>query len=256
MTIDKDKIDLNAPAFGEGAQKIEVPTDEAVAEPVEEPKVEVKETEETSEEESKVPYSRFKKFHDRAAEAEAEAEKWKAKALALETKPETVSTDIPSYWVKLYGDSPESQEAWKIQSEQNEVLKREAREQAVEAVRNERFEEAKRTEQKVEVIDQNLDTLSAFVGRDLTDKEQEAVLDIVDDYTPKGGDGNYLGAMLPFEKAWEIYELKQQASKAPKTKARDQVASLSGTQTQGEPVITEKDKNFNPLDWNAYQRRI
>lgn len=257
MTIEKDKIDLNAPAFGPGSQNLEEakPTAEAVVEPVEVKKEEV--SVESSEEESKVPYSRFKKFHDRAIDAEREAAEWRAKAESI--KPEPVSTsnaDLPEFWKELYGDSEASQKAWKIQSEQNALLKEEARREAVEAVRNERFEESKRTDQNVEKLDENFEDLSALVGRDLTDKEQSDVLDIVDEYTPKDEYGNYLGVILPFEKAWEIYGLKAQASKAPKAQARDQVASLSGAQSQGETIITEKDKNFNPLDWNAWRTRI
>ncbi len=49
----------------------------------------------------------------------------------------------------------------------------------------------------------------------------------------------------------EIYELKNEAKKAPKKQSRDNVAALSSSQTQGEPTIeAEKDKNFNP-SWGA-----
>lgn len=252
--MDKDKIDLNAPAFGPGAQSLDqaVPIVEAEAET---PEIKKEQVAETSEEESKVPYSRFKKFHDRALDAERDAAEWRAKAESLKPQ-ETHNDDLPDFWKELYGDSDASKKAWKIQSEQNEQLKTEARREALEAVRNERYEEVKRTEENVSVLDENFEDLFAQVGRDLTEKEQSAILDIVDDYTPKDADGNYAGALLPFNKAWEIYELKTQATKAPKAKERDSIAQLSGSQTQGDTSITDKDKNFNPFDWNAWRKRL
>lgn len=255
--MDREKIDLNAPAFGAGAQKLEETTDETVVEPVE-----PKENEVTSEEETKVPYSRFQKFHNLAREKEAEAEQYKREAAEWRAKAETFkpqeSTDeLPEFWKELYGESEASKKAWKIQQRANESLKEEARREAVEAFRNERFEETQRTEQNVEVIDNHFEDLSAFVGRDLTEKEQSAVLDIVDDYTPKDRNGNYSGELMSFDKAWEILELRNQSAKTAKTKSRDQVASLNGTQSQGDPSASaEQNKNFNPLDWDSYKRRL
>lgn len=259
-----EKIDLNAPAFGAGAQKIE----ETPVVSEETPEVKAKEEiAETPEEESKVPYSRFKKFHDEARlvpkyrqeadQYKREAEEWRAKAEAIKSSENVPTSELPEFWKKLYGDSDASLEAWKIQSEQNDALLSKAREEALNAVHNERMEEVKRTEENVEKIDSNFEKLSAFVGRDLTEKEQSAILDIVDEFTSKDEDGNYLGEILPFEKGWEIYELKTQASKAPRSQSRDNVASLSGSPSQGEPsAIAEKNKNFNPFDWDSYKKRI
>lgn len=250
------EIDLNKPAFGKDSQKIESPAENQPADSL--TKIDEEGNSGDSVEEQKVPYSRFKKFHEEAKQYRQEAEEWRAKAEELEKTRvvESPKSDLPSYWEKLYGDSPESQEAWKIQQQINEQLKQEARVEAINAVREERFGEEKRVKENIEQIDEQFEDLSAFVGRDLTDQEQSSVLDIIDEYTPKDKDGDYLGAILPAEKAWEIYELKNQASKAPKQKSRDNIASLSGSHSQGETNIAEKDKNFNPLDWGAWRNRI
>jgi hypothetical protein len=242
----KDKINLDVPYSS-------LPSlDEQVADSVEEVA------------ENHLTYSRFKNVHSRATEAEREAanarreaDEWRQRYESY-TPPQqqTSKSDVPQYWVKLYGDSPESLEGWNIQSQANEELKAEAKREALESFRNERYEEAERIDYNMDTIDENLDRLSAYVGRDLTDREQSTILDIVDEYTPQDAHGNYLGAVLPFEKAWEIYELKNTASKAPARQARDSVASLSSQNTQGETDITDKDKNWNPLDWGAYKRRI
>jgi len=65
-------------------------------------------------------------------------------------------------------------------------------------------------------IDKNLDALAKHIGRTLTDEEQEAVLDIVDEFMPKNEDGNYFWPLISFEKAWEVYELRNQANKKVK----------------------------------------
>lgn len=270
--MDITKVDLNAPAFGDKAQKVEdleptqeAPAEEAAAEPEE--KVEKGEEEEKAEGESeeepaRVKYSRFKNVHTRAVDAETRADKAEREAEELRVRLDNLKpadedrSEVPAYWEKLYGDSPEAKEAWRLQRQHDEVLKRETREEAVRAYREEREQEVSRTQENLAQIDTQFEALSDFVGRDLTDKEQSTILDIVDEYTPKDKEGNYLGAVIPFEKAWEIHELKTQAAKAPKQKSRDAVASLSSAPTQGETSITEKDKNFNPLDWNAWRKRI
>lgn len=62
-------------------------------------------------------------------------------------------------------------------------------------------------------IDRNLDALAKHIGRTLTEKEQEAVLDIVDEFMPKSEDGSYYWPLISFEKAWEVYELRNKFEK-------------------------------------------
>ena len=249
----KKKFDLNAPAFGTGAEKVEVASGETVVEP-EKPK-----EEELAPDEQQVPYSRFKKFHDAAKEAEEEAAYWKAKATAIENEPVQYNEELPSQWVKLYGDSDQSKEAWKVQQDLNRQIREDAMKEAREAVRNERYEEVQRTEENMETLDNNFETLEAFVGRNLTEKEQSDVLDAVDFLTAKDNYGNYAGALVPFEAAWDYVQAKQGTSKAPARQSRDQVASLTGSQSQGEPNLSEKqerDKNWNPFAWDSYKTRL
>ena len=63
--------------------------------------------------------------------------------------------------------------------------------------------------------------------------------------------------IMPFDKAWEIYEMKQNSGKSTQRKDRDSVASLSGTSSQGDTDIqAEKDKNFVPGNWGGWRRRL
>jgi len=247
-----DKIDLEKPAFGLGSEELEKKEPETT----EVVKEEVKVVPEADAEESKVPYSRFKKFHDLAEEAKEEAEEWRAKYEALKEPKKEETSEMPNFWVKLYGDSPASQEAWKIQSERDAEIERRAYEAGQRGAVELREQESKRIDSNVEIIDTRLEALSDQIGRDLTEKEESALLDIVDEYTPKDRYGDYSGDIIPLDKAWEIYELKNGSSNT-KT-SRDSVASLTRATTRGETSNdkAEADKSFNPLDWNAYSKRL
>jgi hypothetical protein len=68
--------------------------------------------------------------------------------------------------------------------------------------------EKKRTEENIDIINERFRDLSAVLGKELTGDEESAILDIVDEYTPKDKDGNYLYPLLPFDYAWKIYRIK------------------------------------------------
>lgn len=259
------KIDFNAPAFGPNASKFtkeeESTADTPTVVPQAEEEVEKKVEAEPSlvEDEQKVPYSRFSKIHREKIEAERVAQEYQEKYEELSRRPQTSSKqepeigNLPSWWTKLYGDNEPSREAYKFELERQSIIKEEARKEAVEAVRNERVNEVRQVNENVSDIDSRLEDLSAsIVGRDLTDNEQAALLEIVDDYTPKDRDGNYAGELLPFDKAWEIYEMKKNQSSSARNKSRNAVTSLTSTRSNGEDVSnrSERDKNFNPLNWN------
>lgn len=260
--LDKNKIDLNAPAFGQGAQTLEsLSAEPASVEVMPEVKEEVVETmeNEPSVEENKVPYSRFKKFHDEALQARQEAEEWRAKAESFERRnAPTEDNEMPSYWVDLYGDSEASQKAWKIQQRREEEIERRAYEAGQRGAIEMEQKEIERVESNVDMIDENFDELSDYVGRSLTEKEQSAILDIVDEYTAKDRNGNYLGAIMPFDKAWEIYEMKNKSSRTSQRRERDSVAAIAGTSTQGNTtdVQAEKDRNWNPLARGSWRSRL
>lgn len=268
------KVDLNKPAFGPNSQKLnqleEVKAAPETSEEVKEekePEVEPKESvvEEEEKDESKVPYSRFKKFHERALEAETKAREYESRLNELEARYKekkespTFSKEMPDYWKEMYGDSEASSKAWSIeQRRQEEILEmaeQRAEERAIRAMREERGSEERRLNENVQTIDSELERVSDKVGRDLTEKEQSALLDIVDDFTPKDEDGNYVGQTLPMEKAWEIYELKTQGAKIAKQNSRNAAAAPSSSGSEGGTNAGDKDKNWNP-SWSALPELI
>ena len=66
-----------------------------------------------------------------------------------------------------------------------------------------------RVKDNLAIIDELLEDLEEDSGRELTEHETSAILDIVDEYTPKDDKGNYIVELLPFDYAWEIYEAKK-----------------------------------------------
>lgn len=263
--MDLDKIDLNAPFTDDENTVAETATAEDS-----QPKVEDKEPVtpalDADDTETKVPYSRFSTALSRAKEAERAVEEAEERAREAEERYERVQRErpvttqegeLPPYWVKLYGDSDNSKEAFKYELQRQAQVKEEAVREAREAVREERTTEARVVRENVGEIDERLEDLSVTLGRDITEDEEEAILDIVDDYTPKDEDGNYEGALLPFDKAYEIYELRQAKSASGQKASRSKATALTGTQTQGDTSTREEeDKNWDPRNPWGWMRNI
>lgn len=204
------------------------------------------------EDDGRVKYSRFKNVNQRRIEAEKEAEYWRTEAQRRQEAQPEQQSDIPSSWKRLYGDSPDSIEAWKTQQQMFEDFKRDAIEEARNAVRSERQEESARVEENLEVLDEGMEGLEDFVGRRITTAEESALLDIVDEYTPKDRDGNYAGDIISLEKAWNILELQKQSQKAPSRESRNSIASLTNNQTYGQSNDSDKNKDFR-ADWGSFR---
>jgi len=271
------EINLDAPAFGANAQKIEA---DNTSEPTTETS-QVKElgqddaelvtrklageqpvNEEETEEEQKVPYSRFKTIADQKREAEERAALLEQQLLERDSYKEQ-EVDRPEdeklldYMIKVYGDNENTRKAYEIELQRIAYIEQRAEERALRSLEEARKNEVESLTRNEKIIDNNLEDLSNYLGRKLSAAEESGILEIVDEYTPKDEDGNYSGDLLPFDKAYEIYQLKNQTSAQTKKKARAVVTSLTSRDSEGEPSSSEKrNEDFNPLDWNSYRRRI
>ncbi len=219
------------------------------------------ETPETSEEENKVSYSRFKNVHTRYREAEKRAAELEARLQELESsRADRIEREAPSFegrkwesWKKLYGDSPEARDAFKTWMEDfappdESYIQQVAAEAYEQQVRN----EERRIASNERTLDDQLEDLSISLGRDLTEDEQVAVLDIMDEFSAKDEDDRIL-SLYPAEKAWEMYEIQSQGSRSPRIQSRNKVAALTGSGTRGDVSATgraKEDKEFDPR-WEA-----
>ncbi len=217
--------------------------------------------------ETKVPYSRFKTIHRRAKEAEHDREELRERNAELERRLDEIesarhnantyetqppkSSDIPDYWVHLYGDSEYSRAAyaeWRALAQSSNP--NELREQIMDDIRKEEYAVEREVNANMDNIDDDLYDLESYIGHDLTPQEEYDLLSIMDEYSPKDRYGKYI-TVFPLERAWEIYELKNQASSNPARTSRNAAAAISGTGSKGEPGYDSSEetvKNFNPKE--------
>lgn len=207
-----------------------------------------------SDDDTKVPYTRFKKFHDRALEAEEEANYWRNQA---QRREEVYRAPAPSNsnvayegddWLKfktLWGDTEQSREAYKIELQRVEAIEDRATQRAMDAMERRNSQEQETVRGNLNALDQNLEEASDILGRQLTSDEELAILEIQDDYSPKDRDGN-IEALIPVEKAVEIWQM--QAARSPRREARNSVAALSGGSSAGDGAaeVPQAGNNYNP----------
>lgn len=210
--------------------------------------------EKETDEEQRVPYSRFKKKTDEAATYAARVKALEEQlAQRQESKIEPKdSDDVPEEWKELYGDSELSKKAWSVQQRREAKLREEAVKAALELVRKEQLEVAKAEEQKEKALDEYLSSLKDGFGQQMSQAAEEELLAIVDEFSPTGSDGKYISLITP-EKAIEIYNLRH-AQKNAKTKAaREKVADLTSGKSQG-----EADRAAAPYkpSWDAWREAL
>ena len=71
------------------------------------------------------------------------------------------------------------------------------------------------------------------MGKKFTPEVEEEILSIVDEFSPVGSDGKYT-SLFPFDKAYEIRELRHLKQNRKISQARNQVADLTGNNSEGE----------------------
>jgi hypothetical protein len=272
-TIEMSRVNLDAPAFSaepkeEGTSEIATP-EAPLAESGEEKEPSTS-GDEPVVEEQRVPYSRMKAVIDRAREAEQRAEEAEERLSRQRSEPRERSYEpantgevkaysgaLPSYWVGMYGDDERSRLGYSYELERQNTIREEVRREAIEAVREERTTESRVIAQNERTIDQRLEDLSSSLGRDLTEQEESALLDIVDEYTPKDQEGNYAGDLIPMDKAYEILSMKQSQGSQRSTRGRREATAATSSRTQSEAIGSDKNNSdWNPRDWNSYKKRI
>lgn len=143
--------------------------------------------------------------------------------------------EIPEEWSELFGDN--SEKAWnvnkKLLEKQFSALQNKLREELT----KEKQQEAIETEKWENYIDAQLETLEEAKGIDLTSNSAQArklrsdLREIIEEYSP--GD-----TWIPFEKAYEIYELKK-GKTVSSTPLKKEIAGRSMSRSSGsviEPV--------------------
>lgn len=144
-------------------------------------------------------------------------------------------SDIPSEWVALYGDTPESQKAWKLQERLLDQHTQRAKEEALleyEARQQQAVEEQQGFES---FIDDQLENLEDTYNVDLTSdapkarKARREFLELVQNVSPKDGDGSITG-YADFNSTFELYHKTQTTERPSEVSLRQKELSSRSMQ--------------------------
>ena len=252
---------LNARAFGEDpvVDSKENSTAEASQAESAEKKDEASSEADNSVVEQKVPYSRLKTVVERARLADQRAEEAERRLADLESRREEsrgrsnepYEEAIAARIKKLYGDNDTSKEIIEIELARQKEIEEIAERKAYEALDRRESSSRSEIESNERVLEEKLEDFSLSLGRDLTQKEEDELLAIADQYSPTGEDGKYLsGEPLPLDRAWEIYEMKRDSQGQKSKRSRSEATELTGTSTDGDGDTKPADsESWRPGRW-------
>lgn len=229
--------------------------------------------------ESKVPYRRFKKFHDAALEAQKEADFWKARAMDTQTRPEPTyqsqyQVPAPNTYVEPTFQGPDWDRFKALFSGAEENAVKEAYRMEVQRISAVEDRAMRRAEERWEQRSQNqrqelranrgflddwTDQVSDLAGRDLNDDEQVQLLDIMDEYSPKDSEDRIEAPISP-ESALRIFQM-QASQHSARRQVRNALAATSSASSGGDISVAqapaENNQNFNAqLGWRANFRKM
>lgn len=206
-------------------------------------------------EEQRVPYSRFKKILDERDQTNVVIGQLEERLRQLESnrQEETKPSDVqmPDEWVALYGDSDISKKAFMVQLRREEELQEKAVAMAIDRLKKEQEEDVKRLSDNEKVLDDSLSQLSETLGKKLTEKEEDEILAIVDEFSPVDDQGKYT-ILFPFEKAFEIYSLRNKAKTKETHKERVSIARLS----EGTSEETGDSSSSFERGWDNWRKAL
>lgn len=225
----------------EGAAAVEAEKPEAEPEAKAE-----EEAEEPAEEKDppRVPYSRFETVNAARIEAETRLRLFEeaAERERLEKAAVKGPEGLPEYWTKLYGDGPESIQAYELRQQELADMRESLQESIRKDMVREQAESEQRTESTVDEWSNKIDDFAAQNKRKFTDADTDAILDVMDSLTPKDGDGNYIVEPIDYlEQAVEIYDLRTEKALAAKKTAKQNTAKLTAAKPEGSLVTPTKE---------------
>lgn len=229
-------------------EQLDRPIDEVVAgspaESVPETNIEVPEA---VAEEDKVPKSRFLTMSKRAIEAEKALRQFEAER---EYAPEPVQpladdADLKKFYTTTFGDTEAAEKLYQAELARLSAIEERATDRAYERLSQREQVEQRVIEDRVSSMDSAFEELSVVAGKDLSDDEQVAILDIVEKYSPKDRNGKIPEEyLMSLDDAYEIYQMQSEAAK-PNRSSRNAIAALSGARSQGAPDAGA-DANWRP----------
>ena len=208
-------------------------------------------------EEEKVPKSRFLTMAKRAIEAEKAARAYEAER---ESRPEPViavddDEELKKFYTTTFGETEMAEKLYQNELKRLATIEERASERAYERMSQREQEDAKLIDNRVASMDSAFEELGIVAGKEFTDEEQVAILDIVEKYSPKDKNGKIPEEyLMSLDDAYEIYQLQAEVNK-PNRSARNAVAALSGAKSEGAPGTTS-DADWKPGQSGRYLSKL
>lgn len=247
--MDKKEFDLDQPSVPDQEEADETATDvekEEEQAPVEPEKAE--ETEVETEDDSattveadppRVPYSRFESVNEARVRAEEQLRIMQAERAQEQLAQAAAPTDtgLPTYWVELYGDSDASKRAYQLRQQEIKEEREQLRQGLREDFQREQVEQEQRVDTTVEQWSNSIDDYAAKNKRTFTEADTDALLDVMDELTPKDENGNYIVEPIQYlDRAVELHDLRQDKAKNSARTSRQATARLTSAKSEGVPT--------------------
>lgn len=270
MNIPPDQFDPNEKAVfgksddtrstfkdGEGQQAAPAAT---VAKTAEDGTPAADQAESGRDEEGRIPVKRFNKVFRERTEYKAQLEEAMTELERFRSTHAPASTtqvsagDPASWWTKLYGTDQNAQAGWQVYQDATSAQQQAMIERTLEAVAEHQTQQSQAASRNEESIESSLETLEDTLGVTLTARQKEELLDIVDDFTPKDEDGNYTSDLIPFDKAYTVYELRHPQAAKTNTE-RSRIASLTSGSASGSPASSGLPP-IQPGNWGGWRQQF
>lgn len=192
----------------------------------------------------RIPYSRFESVNAARIEAETRLrlleEEREEERLARASQP--TDAGLPAYWVKLYGDSDASKEAYALRQQELKDMEEVVRENVRQSILEEQAQAEQHTEELVEDWSSQIDDFAATRKRKFSDADTDAILDVMDELTPKDNEGNYVVEPIQYlERAVELYDLRAEKANASKRVSKQQTTRLASAKGEGALITPTKE---------------
>jgi hypothetical protein len=202
---------------------------------------------------------RFNEIYGEAKRHEREASEARERADRLERLLETSlqqartpeKRTVPDEWKKVLGETDATEAFYELLDRELSTREQRAVEKAYERYVEEQQGSTEAVRANEGVIDSELEALEDSIGRELTDDEAAAILDIADELTPQEN-GRYLTNLVPLRAAYGEYRARQFEAKAPQQQQRQRVASVvsaKGGSVGESPATREVRGRPNPDGW-------
>lgn len=204
---------------------------------------EVKEESKPEKEEDEPRKNRHHRRVEEQLEREREGTRFLNEKILELTSSQRMSEDLkeqemPTDWLALYGDAPESKKAWAIQRNLYEQAAERGKKEALQEFEERQRQELEEARQAEQHIDDALISIEENYDVDITSNSPKArkmrseYLELVKDVSSKDSDGN-ITAYADFDSTFELYQKTKTEPKEDNSRQKEIAARSMQSSSQG-----------------------